>query len=44
MNQEDKIESKQIPFAYSFNLESPNQLVEIMTEEGKRIISIRITI
>jgi len=29
-----KMKSKQMPFAYSFNLETPNQLIDIMTEEG----------
>ncbi len=30
----DEIENK-MPLAYSFNVETPNQLVDIMTEEGK---------
>ncbi|CAF4667681.1 unnamed protein product [Rotaria sp. Silwood2] len=29
-----KMESKQIPFAYSFNVETPSQLVDIMTDQG----------
>lgn len=30
-----KMTSEQIPFAYSFNIETSNQLIDIMTEEGK---------
>ncbi|CAF1118791.1 unnamed protein product [Rotaria sordida] len=28
------MESKQIPFAYSFNVETPSQLIDIMTDQG----------
>jgi len=33
--EKNKITTMKIPLAYSFNVETPNQLVEIMTEEGK---------
>ncbi len=32
-----KMKSKQMPLAYSFNAETPSQLVDIMTEQGTRL-------
>jgi hypothetical protein len=38
------MKSKQMPFAYSFNVETPNQLINIITEEGKVLFIVVINI
>ncbi len=36
--------SKQMPLAYTFNVETPNQLVDIMTEEGRCLVHLVIEV
>lgn len=37
-NNNDNMKSNQMPLAYSFNVETPSQLVDIMAEQGRLLL------